>query len=160
MSDGTLGRDADPGAFEPDRAVDEMLAPVARALEVVGAGDDAFSLVSIDGRQGIVRVHRVGALAPSVKAMYRRVAPPGAPVLFVDSVLTAGQRRRLTELVSEEEGWLLSHGVKLEAWGGDEGGGYFIMHIGPGDVTDEIRQRFELYGPGTIRFERGRTISL
>ena len=85
MSDGTLGRDADPGAFEPDWAADEMLTPVARALEVVGAGDDAFSLVSIDGRQGVVRVHRVGAPSPSVEAMYRRVALQGVSVLFVDS---------------------------------------------------------------------------
>ena len=160
MSDGTFDRDADPGGFEPDWAADQMLTPVARALKAVGAGDDAFSLVSIDGRQGVVRVHRVGVLAPNVEAMYRRVAPQGVPVLFVDSVLSVRQRTRLTELVSEQRGWLLSHGVELEAWGGDDRGGYFIMHSGPGDVTDEIRRRFELYGTGTVRFERGRTISL
>jgi hypothetical protein len=160
MSEGTSGGDADRGASTPDWAIQQMLTAVARKLEVVGVDDHAFSFVSIDAIQGVVRVHRVGALAPSIETMYRRAAPAGVPVLFVDSVLTAGQRANLSEWVSEQQGWLLSRGVRLEAWGGDERGGYQITHSGPGEVTDEIRQRLELYGPGTVNFERGRTISL
>jgi hypothetical protein len=145
----TVGREA----YRPS---EDLLEIVAERIASIGGQDPDFSLVSLDRGRNVVRVHRVGAAGRDWEVAYGRVVLPDIHVEFVDAVLSARQRARLTELVSESRDQLESSGVHLEGWGGDEFGGFVIWHTGPGQVTPDIERRFDLFGIATVRFERGR----
>jgi hypothetical protein len=149
-------------------AFQERLHPVYEAVEEVGAGDVAFFCVASDAANRRPIVCRTGEASGVTEANYRTVVPDWTRVDVGHAVLSRRQVETLHELVRRRIDWLDARGINPQAWGprsdmtgvGWNGGPFELMYDGPGEVDDEIRKPFLLFGPGTVIFKRGRAVPL
>jgi hypothetical protein len=150
------------------RAFQERLDPVYEAFEELGAGDVAFFCVATDAANRRLIVCRTDAASGVTEADYQAVVPDWTRVEFGHAVLSRRQVKTLSELVAQRIDWLKTRGISPQAWGprsdrsgvGWNGGPFELMYDGNGELDDESRAPFLLFGPDTVTFKRGRAVPL
>src|SRR5262249_24093954 len=83
------------------------------------------------------------------------VVPDWTRVEFGHAVLSRRQVKILSELVAQRIDWLKARGIRPQAWGprsdmsgvGWHGGPFELVYDGDGELDDESRAPFLLYGP-------------
>lgn len=135
---------------------------MAVAARAVGVNDPAYTGSVMDVANARLQIYRKGSTPDDFDLQeYRALAPPGVSITFETAPLSARETEVLDRLIIAQSPEFLAAGIRITGWGTDYAGGVRVNYWpGTVEIPERLREKLEIYGPGTVRFEVGSTVSL
>ncbi len=150
-----------PGA-DIDWALQDRIVEVAIAARTVGANDPAYSGGVVDVANARLRIYRKRSTQDDFDLEeYRALAPADVSIAFEDAPLSAEETESLDDLIRALAPEFQAAGISISSWGTDYAGGVRVDYWpGTVEIPQRLREKLEIYGPGTVTFRVGMTVSL
>jgi hypothetical protein len=150
-----------PGA-DIDWALQDRICQLASAAAALGADDPAYTGSVVDVENARLRVYRKPSVPSQVDDEdYRALAQPGVSIEFEAAPLSARETANLDRLIVALVPQFKAAGITISSWGTDFASGVRVDYYPTtSELPQYLRDQLEIYGPGTVSFRPGRTVSL
>lgn len=150
-----------PGA-DINWALQDEIDQVATAADEAGANDPFYTGSVVDARNARLLVYRKSSALDDFDLQnYRTLAPAGVSITFEVAPLSAKETESLDRLIIALAPEFKSAGIRISSWGTNFAGGVHVLYLSDGpEIPPSLRERLEIYGPGTVTFQSGAMVGM
>lgn len=153
----TMDESATEAGADIDWALQDVIDQVATTADEVGVNDPLYTGSVVDVQNARLLIYRKSSMSGGFDVKkYLALAPVGVSIVFAAAPLSAKEIEKLYRLIESLSPEFKAAGIRLNSWGTDFAGGMRVLYTSNTlEMPRWLREKLEIYGPGTVSFQVG-----